>query len=107
MCESSPNYFNFQKECNYYTVEENPTFSNTIVYAVYAHFGSDLCSLVTNFYHVLIDATAFEKETLKENQNFSVPCFTVSKFLISTAATLETYGDVFTKLKLAVEFNCS
>ena len=64
--------------------------------------------LVTNHYHVLLDTTTFEKETLKRNQNFPVPCiFITFKFLFSTATTLETNGDVFTKLKLAVEFNSS
>ena len=69
-----------------------------------AHFDSVFCGLITNHYHVLLDTTTFEKETLKRNQNFPVPCiFTTFKFLFST--TLETNGDVFTKLKLAVEFN--
>ena len=37
-----------------------------------------------------------------------MPCFfTTFKFLFSTATTLETNKDVFTKLKLTVEFNSS
>ena len=73
-----------------------------------AYFDSDFCDLLTNHYHVLLDTTTFEKETLKRNQNFPVPCiFTTFKFLFSTATTLETNGDVFTKRKLAVEFNSS
>ena len=73
-----------------------------------AHFDSEFCGLVTNHYHVLLDTTTFEKETLKRNQNFPVLCiFTTFKFLFSTATTLETNGDVFTNLKFAVEFNSS
>ena len=54
----------------------------------------------------MLDITTFEKETLIRNQNFPVPCiFTTFKFSFSTATNLETNGDVFTKLKLAVEFN--
>ena len=108
MYERSPNYFKqFQKQIKLQIVEEKPTLSNTNVYAVCAHFDSEFCGLITNHYHVLLDTT-FEKETLKRNQNFPVPCiFTTFKFLFSTATTLETNGDVFTKLKLAVEFNSS
>ena len=107
--ERSPNYFKqFQKQFNFQVVEEKPTLSDTNVYAVCAHFDSEFCGLVTNHHHVLLDTTTFEKETLKRNQNFPVPCiFTTLKFLFLTATTLETNGDVFTKLKLAVEFNIS
>ena len=109
MYERSPHYFKqFQKQIKFQIVEDKPTLSNTNVYAVCAHFDSEFCGLVTNHYHVLLDTTTFEKETLKRNQNFPVPCiFTTFKFLFSTATTLETNGDVFTKLKLAVEFNSS
>ena len=105
----SPNYFKqFQKQFKFQIVEEKPTLSNTNVYAVCAHFDSEFCGLVTNHYHVLLDTTTIEKETLKRNKNFPVPCiFTTFKFLFLTATTLETNGDVFTKLKLAVEFNSS
>ena len=75
MYERSPHYFKqFQKQFKFQIVEEKPTFSNTNVYAVCAHFDSEFCSLVTNHYHVLLDTTTFEKETLKRNQNFPVPC---------------------------------
>ena len=109
MYERSPNYFKqFQKQFKFQIVEEKPTLSYTNVYAVCAHFDSEFCGLVTNHYHVLLDTTTFEKESLKRNQNFPVPCiFTTFNFLFSTATTLETNGDVFTKLKLAVEFNSS
>ena len=109
MYERSPNYFKqFQKQFKFQIVEEKSTLSSTNVYAVYAHFDSEFSGLVTNHYHVLLDATTFEKETLKRNQNFPMPCiFTTSKFFFLTATTLETNGDVFTNLKLAVEFNSS
>ena len=98
----------FQKQFKFQIIEEKPTLSNTTVYVVRAHFDSNFCGLVTNHYHVLLDTTTCEKEILKQNQNFPVPCiFTTFKFLFSTATTLETNGYVFTKLKLAVEFNSS
>ena len=110
MYKSSSNYFKqFQKQLKFQTFEGTPTFSNKNVYAVCTHFDSGFCKLVINHYHVLIDTATFEKETLKRNQNFPVPCiFTAFKFLFSTTARLETNGDVgFTTLKLAVEFNSS
>ena len=109
MYERSPIYFKqFQKQFKFQIVEEKPTLSNTNVYAVCAHFDSEFCRLVTNHYHVLLDTTTFEKETLKRNRNFPVPCiFTTFKFLFLSATTLETNGNVFTKLKLVVEFNNS
>ena len=66
MYEHSLNYF---KQFKFQIVEEKPTLSNTNVYAVCAHFDSEFCGLVTNHYHVLLDTTTFEKETLKRNQN--------------------------------------
>ena len=99
---------NFKNSSKFQIVEEKPTLSNTNVYAVCAYFDSEFCGLVTNHYHVLLHTTTFENEALKRNQNFSVPCiFTTFKFIFSTATTLETNGDVYTKLKLAVEFNSS
>ena len=109
MYERSPSYFKqFQKHFKFQIVEEKPTLSNTNVYSVCAHFDSEFCGLVTNHYHVLLDATTFEKETLKRSQNFPVPSiFTTFKFLFSSSTTLDTYGEIFRKLKLAVEFNSS
>ena len=59
--------------------------------------------------YLFLKLLTFEKETLKRNQNFPVPCiFTAFKFLFSTTARLETNGDAgFTTLKSAVEFNSS
>ena len=109
MYERSQHYFKqFQKQFKFQIVEEKPNLSNTKVYAVCAHFDSEFRGLVTNHYHVLLDTTTFEKDTLKRSQNFPVACiFTTFKFLFSTATTLETNGDVFTKLKLLIEFSSS
>ena len=75
MYERSPNYFKqFQKQFKFQIVEEKRTLSNTNVYAVCAHFDSEFCGLVTNYYHVLLDTTTFGKETLERNQNSPVPC---------------------------------
>ena len=109
MFERSPNYFKqFQKQFKFLIVEEKPTFSIGNCYAVCAHFDSEFCNLVSSHYHVLIDTTTFENETLKRFQSFPVPCvYTAFKFLFWTAPNLETNGDVFSKLKLAIEFNSS
>ena len=73
-----------------------------------AHFDSEFCNLVNSHYHVLIDTNTFENETLKRYQSFPVPCvYTAFKFLFWTAPNLETNGDVFSKLILAIEFNSS
>ena len=109
MFERSPNYFKqFQKQFKFLIVEEKPTFSIGNCYAVCAHFDSEFCNLVSSHYHVLIDTTTFENETLKRFQSFPVPCvYTAFKFVFWTAPNLETNGDVFSKLKLAIEFNSS
>ena len=82
MYERSPHYFKqFQKQFKFQIVEEKPTLSNTNVYAMCNNFDSEFCGLVTNHYHVLLDTTSFEKENLKRNQNFPVPCiFTTLNF---------------------------
>ena len=42
----------------------------------------------------------------KQNKSFAVPCFFTSfKHLFSNSSKLETNGDLFTKLKLADDFN--
>ena len=72
MYEGSPNYIKqFQKQFKFQIVEEKPTFSNTNVYAVCAHFDSEFCGLVTNHYHVLLDTTTFEKINFETKPEFS------------------------------------
>ena len=109
MFERSPNYFKqFQKHFKFLILEEKPSFSIGNFYAVCAHFDSEFCNLVNSHYHVLIDTTTFENETVKRYQSFPVPCvYTAFKFLFWTAPNLKSDGDVFTKLKLAIEFNGS
>ena len=109
MFERSPNYLKqFQKQFKFLILEEKPSFSIGNFYSVCAHFDSEFCNLVNSHYHVLIDTTTFENETVKRYQSFHVPCvYTAFKFLFWTAPNLETNGDVFTKLKLAIEFNGS
>ena len=104
MFERFPNYFKqFQKQFKFLILEEKPSFSIGNFYAVCAHFDSEFCNLVNNHYHVLIDTTTFDNETVKRYQSFPVPCaYTEFKFLFWTAPNLETNGDVFTKLKLAI-----
>ena len=107
MFERSPKYFKqFQKPLKFLIVEEKSSFSIGNFYAVCAHFDSEICNLVNSQYHVLIDTTTFENETLKRYQSFPVPCvYTAFKFLLWIAPNLENNGDVFSRLILAIEFN--
>ena len=109
MFEPSPNYFKqFQKQFKILIVDEKPSFSVRNFYAVCAHFDFEFCNLVKSHYHVLIDTTPFENDTLKGYQSYHVPCVYIAiKFLFCTAPSLETNGDVFSKLILAIEFNFS
>ena len=73
---------------------------------MYADFDSEFYNLVNIHYHVLIDTTTFANDTMKLNQRFPVPCiYKIFKLLFWTALILETSGDVFPKIKLAMEFN--
>ena len=109
MFERSPNYFKqFQKQFKFLIVEAKPSFSIGNFYALCAYFDSEFFNLVNSHYHVLIDTTTFENETLKRYQSFPVPCvYTAFNFLFLTAPILETNGDVYSKLILAIEFNSS
>ena len=89
-------------------MEEKPSFSIGNFYAVCGNFDSEFCNLFNSHYHVLIDTTTFENKTLKRYQSFPVPCvYTAFKFWFCTALILETNGEVFSKLILAIEFNSS
>ena len=64
--------------------------------------------LSSNHYHVLFDVTHVSTETLKRNKLYAVPClYTTFKTFFSNGATKETTGEIFEKLKLAVEYNGS
>ena len=55
---------------------------------------------------MLFDVTDVSMETLKRNKLYAVPClYTAYIFLYGT--TMETTGEIFEKLKLAVEYNGS
>ena len=103
MFERSPNYFKqFQKQFKFLINDEKPklTASNN-----YAHFESELCQLLTNHFHVLIES-AIDVETKKPIKAFAVPClFTTFRHLFSISTSLEFKGDTFSKLQLAVDFN--
>ena len=76
-----------------------------INYAVCPHFVSEFCQTATNHFQLLIDSSTDIGST-KHNKSFAVPClFTTLDHLFSNSSILETNGDVFTKLKLAVAFN--
>ena len=109
MFERSSNYFKqFQKQFKFLIVVEKLSLSIGNFYAVCAHFDSEFCNLVCSHYHVLIDTITFENDTLERYQIFLVPgVYTAFKFLFWTAQNLETNGDVFSKLMLAIEFNSS
>ena len=80
-----------------------------------SHFYSAFCQLTktttksTNHFHVLIDtseaATTYD-DIFKRDKALPLSCvFTIFRYLFSSATDLETKGDVFFKLNLAVNFN--
>ena len=107
MYERSPSYFKqFEKQLRFKIVDQKPTdITSLINYAVCPHFESEFCQIATNHFHLLIDSSTDIGST-KQNKSFAVPClFTTFKHLFSNSSKLETNGDVYTKLKLAVDFN--
>ena len=76
-----------------------------------SHYISDFCQLSTtttnqHHFHVLIDSSHDALNTTKRYKLYSVPClFTTFQHLFSLAPDVKTKGDVFTKLKLEVDFN--
>ena len=105
--ERSPSYFKqFQKQFIFKIVDQKPTdITNLINYAVCPHFESEFCQIATNHFHLLIDSST-DIGSPKQNKSFAVPrLFTTFKHLFSNSSKLETNGDVFTKLQLAVDLN--
>ena len=114
MFERSPIYFKqFQKQFKFLVTNEKINWSSVKNFAVRSHFDSEFCQLTTttstNHFHVLIDtseAVTTYNDIFKRNKAFPVSClFTTFRYLFSSAVDLETKGDVFFKLKLAVDFN--
>ena len=114
MFERSPSYFKqFQKQFKFLVTNEIINLSSVKNFAVCSHFDSAFCQLTTttkstNHIHVLIDtsetATTYD-DIFKRNKTFPVSClFTSFRYLFSSVTDLETKGDVFFKLKLAVDF---
>ena len=57
---------------------------------------------------MLFDVSDVSTEILKRNKLYAVPClYTTFKKIFSNGATVETTGEIFEKLKLAVEYNSS
>ena len=72
-------------------------------YAVCMHFEKGYCEVLPIYhYHVLFDAST---EKLKRNKLYEVPCLYTTFF--SNVATVETTGEIFEKINLAVEYNGS
>ena len=114
MFERSPSYFKqFQKQFKFLVTNEIINLSSVKSFAVCSHFDSEFCQLTTttstNHFHVLIDTTEAATnydDIFKRIKAFPVSClFTTFRYLFSSAVDLETKGDVFFKLKLAVDFN--
>ena len=78
-------------------------------YAVCMHFENGYCELLpSNHFHVLFDVSDVSTEILKRNKLYAVPClYTTFKTFFSNGATVETTGEIFEKLKLAVEYSSS
>ena len=114
MFERSPSYFKqFQKQFPFLVTNEKINLSSVKTFGVCSHFDSAFCQLKTttstNHFLLLIDAseaaTTYD-DIFKRNKAFPVSClFTTFRYLFSSATDLETKGDVFFKLKLAVDFN--
>ena len=108
MFKRSPGYFKqFQKQFKFIILEEKPnditSFTN---YAVCPHFDSEFCQLATNQFYILLDSTSEFNEAMKQIKTYAVLClFTTFKHLFPTSTKLETNGDIFSKLKLAIEYN--
>ena len=110
MYERSPAYFKqFQKNFRFFVSEEKPSSMFARNYAVCMHFENGYCELLpSNHYHVLFDVSEVSTEILKRNKLYAVPClYTTFKTFFSNGATVETTGEIFEKLKLAVEYNSS
>ena len=73
------------------------------------HFENGFCDVLpSNHYHVLFDVSDVSTEILKRNKFYSVPClYTTFKIFFSNGATVDTTGEIFEKLKLAVVYNGS
>ena len=107
MYERSTSYFKqFQKQFRFKILDQKPIdITSLIIYAVCPHFESEFCQIATNHFNFLIDSSTDIGST-KHNKSFAVPClFTTFKHLFSNSSKLETNGEVYTKLKLAVDFN--
>ena len=73
------------------------------------HFENGYYELLpSNHYHVLFDVSEVSTEILKRNKPYAVPClYTTFKTFFSNGTTVKTTGEIFEKLKLAVEYNSS
>ena len=108
--ERPPAYFKqFQKNFRFFVSDEKPSSMFARNYAVCMHFENGFCEVLpSNHYHVLFDLSDVSTEILKQNKLYSVPClYTTFKTFFSNGATVETTGEIFEKLKLAVENNGS
>ena len=107
MYERSQSYFKqFLKQLRFKIVDQKLTDITSLNnYAVCPHLESEFGQIATNHFHLLIDSST-DVGCSKQNKSFAVPClFTTFKNLFSNSSKLETNGEVFTKLKLAVDFN--
>ena len=105
MYERSPAYFKqFQKNFRFFVSEEKPSSMFARNYAVCMHFENGYCELLpSNHYHVLFDVSDVSTEILKRNKLY---VHNLRNFF-SNGATVQTTGEIFEKLKLAVEYNGS
>ena len=110
MYERSSAYFKqFQKNFRFFVSDEKPCSMFARNYAVCMHFENGLFEVLpSNHYHVLFDVSDVSTEILKRKKLYSVPClYTTFKTFFSNGATVKTTGEIFKKLKLAVEYNGS
>ena len=110
MYDRSPGYFRqFQIKFRFFISHEKPDSTIAKIYALCTHLDNEYCRvLLTNHYHVLFDLTDALKDFIKQSKFYTVPClYTTFSCLFANNRTLETTGEVFEKLKLAVECDSS
>ena len=109
MYERSPAYFKqFQKSFRLFISEEKPFSMFARNYALCMHFENGYCEVLpSNHYHVLFDVSDVSTEISKQNKLYAVPCLYTTFKTFLNGATVETTGEIFENLKLAVEYNGS
>ena len=110
MYERSPAYFKlFRNNFRFFVSEEKPSSILARNYVACMHFKNGYCEVLpSKHYHMSFDVSDVSTEIFKGNNLYVAPClYTTFKAFFQTGPTVETTGEIFEKLKLAVEYNGS